>query len=504
MSKALRRAVWLVVLTLFGTGLPPAGARAAEVAGALLASLDRDPRVAQAVWVHFSDKGPDVAQRIAEGPVTVSPRALARRALRGGVTSGATLEDASLDPGYVAAVEATGARVRHQLRWLNAMSVEADARQVKVLAGLPFVRRVEAVRRGRRDPPPAVSASVAAPRLQPAGVHALDYGESFEQLEQLHVPPLHDLGFDGSGVIVAVFDTGFDHLAHEALAGLQILATRDVVNGDEDVADGIDLGSGGHGTATLSVLAGYAPGQLIGPAWGAAFILAKTENTESETPVEEDHWAAAAEWAEALGADVISSSLGYTLFDAPFGGYAPEQLDGLTAVSTRAADMAANRGVVVVNSAGNGGVGIGSLGGAVNTLGAPADGHLVLAAGGVTASGRRSAFSSVGPSADGRIKPDLAARATAVRAALGPFAQPYGLVNGTSFACPLVAGVVALVLQAHPEYTVPQVHAALRTTASQAAAPDNLLGWGIVDALAAVQADVPAPEPAGASREGSW
>jgi subtilisin family serine protease len=202
--------------------------------------------------------------------------------------------------------------------------------------------------------------------------------------------------------------------------------------------------------------------------------------------VEEDHWAAAAEWAESLGADVISSSLGYTEFDPPHQGYLPEDLDGATAVCTRAAEMAAERGVVVVNSAGNEG-----LSAEHNTLVAPADGPRVLAAAAIAVDGQRASFSSVGPSADGRVKPDVAAPGVRVwaAAALGPSA--YVQVSGTSFACPLTAGVAALVLQARPGYTAEQVLAVLRGTASQAAGPDNLLGWGIVDALAAIQAEPP-------------
>jgi subtilisin family serine protease len=264
------------------------------------------------------------------------------------------------------------------------------------------------------------------------------------------------------------------------VASLRILAAHDFVNGDDDVSNHGDRGEGSHGTMTLSVLGGFGEGQLVGPAFGADFVLAKTENTDSETPVEEDNWAAAAEWAEALGADVISSSLGYLEYDSPFPSYTFRDMDGRTAISTRAAEMAAQRGVVVVNSAGNSG-----LDAAHNTLGAPADGAHVLAIGAVTAGGARATFSSVGPSADGRINPDLAAQGQAVKVALPGTASRYATASGTSFSCPLTAGVVALLLQINPGASPDDVAGVLKTTASQVSAPDNLLGWGIVNAHAA-------------------
>jgi subtilisin family serine protease len=228
------------------------------------------------------------------------------------------------------------------------------------------------------------------------------------------------------------------------------------------------------------------PGQLIGPAFAASFLLAKTEDTESETPVEEDNWAAAAEWAEGQGVDVISSSLGYLTYDSPNMSYTPAEMNGEVAISTRAADIAAARGVVVVNSAGNSG-----FNPEHNTLGAPADGKKVLSIGAVNSLGTRVDFSSVGPTADGRIKPDVAAQGSGVRVASPLFTKGYVLASGTSFSCPLTAGVVALVLQAHPTYTVDQVLAVVRSTASQSATPDNLLGYGIVNALAALTAPAP-------------
>jgi subtilisin family serine protease len=364
------------------------------------------------------------------------------------------------------------------------MSVEATAEQAAAIAGLPFVARVEPVRRyGQRREPVQAPAAAAADADELRKLLALDYGTSVGQVEQIKVTRLHELRLDGRGVIVAVLDSGFDTLHHEAFATTSILATRDFVNGDADVSDTGDAGEGSHGTQTLSVLGGYRPGQLIGPAYAASFLLAKTENTQSETPVEEDNWAAAVEWAESLGADVVSSSLGYLEFDRPFPSYTPADMDGDTAISTRAADLAAARGVVVVTSAGNAGLAPGS-----NSLGAPADGHGVIAVGAVTSTGARAAFSSVGPTADGRIKPDVSAQGVAVKVARPDSTSGYATANGTSFSCPLVAGAAALLLQAKPDATADDIARALRGTASQGARPDNLLGHGIVDALAALRA----------------
>ena len=287
------------------------------------------------------------------------------------------------------------------------------------------------IRSGRGREEKALSLAPLGPRVDGQETirltPALDYGPSLGQLAQIKVPEVHDMGLHGEGVVVGVFDAGFSNLAHEAFAGLRILASHDFVNGDEDVGDGADRGEGSHGTQTLSTLAGYKPGQLIGPAFAASVLLAKTENTESETPVEEDNWAAAAEWAEALGVDVVSSSLGYLDYDGPYPSYSWADMNGERAISTRAAERAASLGVVVVNSAGNSGFNPDH-----NTLGAPADGRRVLAVAAVSSSGRRADFSSVGPSADGRVKPDLAAQGVSVRVASPDRVNGYTVSSGTS------------------------------------------------------------------------
>ncbi len=232
------------------------------------------------------------------------------------------------------------------------------------------------------------------------------------------------------------------------------------------------------------MLGGYAPGTLIGPAYGADFLLAKTETDKFERPIEEDYWVAGIEWAESLGAEVVSSSLGYTDW------YTFADMNGLTAVTTRAANRAAELGVVVVNAAGN------ERGAAWNHIIAPADGFEVLAVGAVTSSGAIASFSSPGPTADGRIKPDVCALGVNNRLAanLADGTDTYDRGSGTSFATPLIGGVAALLLEAHPGWTPREVRAALLASASRSGAPNNDFGWGIANAAAAAHLPVAIPK----------
>jgi serine protease AprX len=445
------------------------------------------PGAVHKVWIYFRDKGPNPEAGLDAARASLTPRALSRRALRGDAPELVDFDDLPLVAAYVEGISSRVLRVRQQSRWLNAMSAEATTEQVVALSALDYVEGVDVVRgyRRSRDEAARPEAREATATSREEG-QAFNYGSSIGQLQQIKVPQVHAKGFHGEGVVIALFDAGFNNLAHQAFATMRIADRHDFVNGDEDVGDGSDMGEGSHGTQTLSAVGGFREGQLIGPAFGATFLLAKTENTDSETPVEEDNWSAAVEWAEARGADVISSSLGYLDFDPPNQSYTFEDMDGVTAISTRAAERAASHGVVVVNSAGNSG-----FNSSHNTLGAPSDGKRVLAVAAVTASGTRIDFSSVGPSADGRIKPDVAAQGVLVKLA-SPFSTGgYVRASGTSFSCPLTAGVAALVLQAHPSYNVKQVLAVMRSTASKSKSPDRLLGYGIVNALAAVQAKAP-------------
>ena len=316
--------------------------------------------------------------------------------------------------------------------------------------------------------------------FQPEGTNSLNYGGSFTQLNQINVPAVHDSGYNGAGVTICVLDAGFDNLPHEAFSSMNIIAAYDFVNHDPNVGNEGDMGEGSHGTATLSIIGGFKQGELIGPAYGADFILAKTENTDSETPVEEDNWVAALEWADSIGVDVTSTSLSYLDYDSPYTSYTWQDMDGNTAVITIAADLAVGKGIVVVNAASNNG-----LNTSHNTLGAPADGDSVFTIGAVTSSGTRSSFSSVGPTFDGRIKPDLMAMGSNVYHA-SSFGNSYSSGGGTSYSCPLAAGVCALILQKNPSLTPMEVLQLLRSTASRSTNPDNLYGWGIINALTAI------------------
>lgn len=439
-----------------------------------------------AVWVTFADKGVavdglDAALAAAEG--RLSPRALARRAKTASFEARLVdARDLPLPTEYTAAVTATGARPRRASRWLNAASVDATAAQIAAIARLPFVAKVDLVAKFRRGEaqPTAREAAVAEAAREAAASQpsrwTLDYGGSTAGLEQINVPPAHELGLSGHGVVVAMLDAGF-RLSHLCVQDVPILAQWDFVHDDGNVQlePGDHDFQDRHGLQTLSTIMGYRAGELVGPAYGASAILAMTEDTGSETPIEEDNWVAAVEWVEGLGADLISSSLGYYYW------YDFSDLDGNTAVTTVAADLAVARGLPVFVSAGNE-----RENAAFPHILAPADGDSVVAAAAVNLDGVVASFSSPGPTFDGRIKPDLSAQGVGNFVAAYYDDELYSTADGTSFAAPLLAGVAALMLERVPALTPMQIREALRATASRAAHPDNDYGWGIIDAYAAV------------------
>ena len=396
-----------------------------------------------------------------------TPRALERRALRGTGTPA----DRALAPEARAALDALGVRVRVESRWLGAVSAVLTDDQRQSVAALPFVREVRPVGHFVRAEAPEEARSLVM----------IDYGLSGAQMAMVRADAVVAAGYTGAGVRVGFLDTTYD-FSHPALAHVQasgrLIGVRDFTPAAQ---------SNTHGLSTSSVAFGYAEGHLVGPAFGAEVLAATTEYAPTETHAEEDALVAGLEWMEAEGVDVVNISLGYTTFDAGEGDYTPADLDGNTAIVTRAVDRAAARGVVVVTSAGNEG------NSSWRFISAPADADSVITVGAVDADGSRSSFSSFGPTADGRTKPDVAALGRNVYVARPNGA--YGFSNGTSFSSPMVAGVVAQLLEADPTLNPIEIRAVLRATASQSSAPDNALGWGVVDALAALAALPTVGEP---------
>ncbi len=370
---------------------------------------------------------------------------------------------------------ALGARIRVRSRWLHAVSADVPAATLRQLLQDRDLRRVQPLGRFklRGARPSAAPRIIAAGPGDTCGVTPGDdpvLGPSAMPYRQLNLQPLTDQGVDATGVRIAILDTGFD-TSDAAFSGITITAQHDFVFNDDVVQDepGKDVaGAQFHGTATWSLFAGNVAGRLHGIARGASFLLAKTEDIRSETRVEEDNYVAALEWADSIGVDIVSSSLAYLVFDNGFS-YTPSQLNGDVAVTTVAADMAAQRGILVVTAAGNEGPGS-------RSIWTPADGDSVLAIGAEDSLGTIADFSSRGPTADGRIKPDFTAPGVAVCVVTG--GGHVQRLDGTSFATPLIAASAALVKQMHPSLLPMELRAAFRSTASKRAAPDTIYGWG--------------------------
>lgn len=410
-------------------------------------------------WVFFTDRGPMLETRLeaAAGRIAGGPSA-ARRAAGGAPEA----DEFDLEPfeGYISLVESEAAApVAGVSRYLNACSVVLDERALEAVRALPCVASVRPVARSSYTP------------FETFG-EPDPHGLSLGQLQQAGLTGLHERGFRGGGVVMGVLDSGFE-LDHECFAGAGMLGSWDFVGGDGDVGyqEGDPETTGIHGTAVLSIIAGDSPGLYIGGAPDASFLLARTEDTGDEYPQEEDFWVFGLEWCEQNGAGIVSSSLGYIDW------YEPWQMDGNTAVTTVAADIAASRGLVVVNAVGNNGP-------EDTTLVAPSDGDSVFAVGSVNSLGSLSDYSSRGPSADGRIKPDACARGEMT--VFANLSGGYSSGNGTSFATPIVSSAFAAISQAHPEWSMMRISEALKATASQNGSPDSGFGWGIIDATAAM------------------
>ncbi|HET9136484.1 MAG TPA: S8 family peptidase [Candidatus Kapabacteria bacterium] len=450
--------------------------------------------ISKKYWIEFADKqiaasdfhpgNPIYDQTIAR----FSKKSLLRRAeavRSAGLSATVTLEDAPICNSYIDSLNSISISVLSKSRWTNSVSALLSVSQIKQLQRYSFVKSIHPVLVSE----PA-SAQGRTPRALPVPQTPTDqycgydsiiyhYGYSQEVLKDINVVPLHMMGFDGSGVMLGMCDVGFRWQAMIDIRKDRVLGTYDFVNKDSNVAvEGNDPpGSDGHGSNAMSAAAGYYLDSMIGPGYNTSLLLAKTENTVSESPAEEDNYAAALEWMEAKGVDIASSSLGYRKFDSAFTSYEYKDMDGKTAISTRAAARAAKLGVLICTAMGNYGQQD------PPTLIAPSDADSILACGAIDISTNAIInFSSNGPTFDGRIKPDICAPGLNV-----PVLTADNIIvgfSGTSAATPLVAGACALIMQAHPEASAQQVRTAVLQSGKlfSDTLANNTYGYGKIDA----------------------
>ncbi|RLD46825.1 MAG: hypothetical protein DRI88_06965 [Bacteroidetes bacterium] len=433
-------------------------------------------------FVRFTDKN-DSPYSVNHPEEFLTQRAIDRR-IRQGI---AVVEnDIPVNPQYLQGVADEGAVLLNVTKWLNGVTIFTESQSVldSVLA-LPYVEHVlKLVDRGIPSHKKSFFENetykefIPDGQLTPNGVDELAYGMSRHQIDQINGIPLHNLGYQGQGMVIAVLDGGFDGVPeHPVFDSLweknQILGTKDFVHPhDQDVFTESE-----HGKSVLSTMGANLPGQMIGTAPEASYWLLRSEDVNSENIIEEYNWVSAAEYADSVGADVINSSLSYRDFDLPQWDHSYEDLDGNTAVATRGADYAASKGILVCNSAGN------SAGGDFPWNAAPADADSVLSIGAVTSGGSWASFSSVGPTVDGRIKPAVAAMGQGTTVARGT--SSVGTGNGTSYSSPIITGMSACLWQANPSMKVMEIQAAIKASASHAETPNDTIGWGIPDYMRA-------------------
>lgn len=376
---------------------------------------------------------------------------------------------------YIDSLKNLGLEIITTSKWLNTVVVySTDKNLIDTITNLDFIRSKAKCQNKTITVQKSVDLSSEQSSLENHNNDIYyDYGYGTTQISMLKGHALHQNGFQGQGIAIAVIDAGFYNVdllpAFDSIRNNnQILGTRDFVDGDNQVYDASD-----HGMKVLSTMASNIPGQLVGTAPKAHYWLLRSEKTDDEYTIEEDYWAAAAEFADSVGSDIITSSLGYSEFDDLNQNYTYADLDGNTTLITKAADIAASKGILVVNSAGN-------LGNDPwKYISAPADGDSVLAVGAVDAYAKVVSFSGYGPTFDGRIKPNICAMGykTSVQSVDGSIIY----ANGTSFSAPIISGMAACLWQSLPELNNYEIIKRIEESSHQYSNPNNTMGYGIPD-----------------------
>ncbi|MDX5320580.1 MAG: S8 family serine peptidase [Bacteroidota bacterium] len=429
-------------------------------------------------WVELSDKN-NTRYSVDHPEAFLSERAIERRKKQG---IAITERDFPVNESYLSEIEAKGVKLVHTSKWFNAVTVRCtDSSVMAEIRKLSFVKgtrllydKVESETKPKgNEAMMEYLMSMSSPKKPE---NNSDYGFGLGQIAMLEGDDLHQRGHKGKGIVIAVLDAGFykmhdmevfDHLRNEG----KLLGTWDVVMQDTLVYED-DM----HGMNVLSCMASYMPGKMIGTAPDASYWLIRTEDNFSEYPIEESNWIRGAEMADSIGADVINSSLGYTQFDNTKLSHTYSHLNGKS-LASQAATYCAHVGIIVCNAAGNEG------NGKWHYIGVPADADSILTVGGVDEFKDHSTFSSFGPTYDGRIKPTVCAQATAtyVASSKGKFYAS----QGTSFASPVLCGMVASLWSAHPDKTNIQVMNAIIQSSDRYSHPDNTFGYGIPDFMMA-------------------
>ncbi len=376
-------------------------------------------------------------------------------------------QDLPVSPTYINQLASQGATVLYPLKWINGAVIKTEPTNLKKILEIPAVKGL--YKNMALDSVSGIQTNAANRKISNESLW--DYGVSFAQLTQIGVDIMHQKGIHGENTLITLLDDGFlDANISPVLAPIfnekRVLATLVTDPTEKNVYNG-----GSHGTEVLSTIAGQANGKLYGTAYMANFALAQTEESQHELLIEEVNWLRGAEWADSLGTDVLSSSLGYTTFDNSKYDHTYRDMDGKTALSSKAATWASQRGIICSISAGNEGSSNWQF------ISSPADADSILSVAAVDRTGIRASFSSIGPTFDNRIKPDVAAMGLATIASL-----PNGTINafsGTSFSAPLIAGLAAGLVQANPSKNAWEIMQAIRRSGTLATKPDNLLGYGI-------------------------